>query len=541
MPPNTPLEPYRDSLLGVPWRNTEGRALQLDNAGWSFAEIAERSAHWAEWLRRQGFRAGQVMLCPTTPVVDAILMQHAVNRLGGAFFPVPRDLPTARRAALIRRSGAEWLWAPADDRRDDQRGPKPDQRSGPPCSGSGSLLRTASPRCAEPIEPEVRSPAVLVETSGSSADPKIAMLSATNVAASCTRVNARLELRAGDSWLCVLPRHHVGGLAIGYRCAVAGATLCVLERFDALAVHRALHEHAITHISLVPAMLQRMLEADLAPPAQLRVGLLGGQRLEQSLARRGVEAGWPLYIGYGMTETFSQIAGAWIDRAGSTIGGLEPLDGVQCEGPRCGEVETARANPGAKERLAGSATAGGGAEPNKAPSSSPRPAAHSGASAESISPLKVRGPMLMLGYANPARTPGLGLEHGWLETDDLACRTPDGSVTILGRSDDVIIVAGINVQPADVEEQLSALDGVGQIAVVGIPDAAWGHRLVMLYTGARAPGSIAQWARSALPSQQRPRGFLRLPELPTLASGKRDRRALARLAAAAAAADVPIA
>lgn len=465
----------RRALTGARWQEAERIALRVGEAEWRHSTLAELSARRAAELRRQGLRAGEVVLCPTWPVLDSVLMQRAVAALGGALFPVPPDLSRDQRAPLIDGCGAEWLWAPA------QQQLQPTLARG----SHGSANAGDQGACA---------PAVLVQTSGSSAAPKSVMLSAANIVASCARVNARLALGPDDAWLCALPRQHVGGLAIGYRCTLAGCAMRVQARFEPSALHRALQEDGITHVSLVPAMLQRLLEQDLAPPATLRVALLGGQALDAGLARRARAAGWPLYLGYGMSETFSQIAGAWVEDGDALDQGLVPLAGVRLEAPGCDASDASRAG---KTRL------------------------------------RLRGPMLMLGYANPARLPGAGLEQGWLRTGDLACRSSDGRLRIQGRADEVLIVGGRNVLPADVEQRLAALDGLGEVAVVGLPEAAWGHRLVALYTGPRPPASLERWARATLPSSLRPRGFVQLAELPRLASGKPDRRALVQRAAVA--------
>jgi O-succinylbenzoic acid--CoA ligase len=307
-----------------------------------------------------------------------------------------------------------------------------------------------------------------------------------------------LRLIEGDSWLCVLPRHHVGGLSIGYRCAVAGASLLVQERFDPLEVQRGLDRHSITHLSLVPAMLHRLLEHRLSPPPHLKAVLIGGQALERNLARRAAAHGWPLYAGYGMTETFTQIAGGWVGASGRPDNGLQPLGGVEVEAPPCDADPTAM-------------------------TTSP--------SERAPAPIRLRGPMVMLGYATPTRVCGVGLERGWLTTNDLGCLMPDGGLRVVGRADDALVVAGINVFPSDVETRLSALHAIGEVAVTGIPNAAWGHRLVALYTGPLEPAVLEQWCRKSLPSHLRPRGFARVEQLPQLASGKRNLKAITRLAA----------
>ena len=428
--------------------------------------------------------------------------------------PVQAEVPESRRKMLIQATGAEWSWMPATidvDARSKARGgggaatgaegagggtSKPGSEG--PERSPGTLIRNRLSAVPAPAHQGrtglagVTRPALLVETSGSSAEPKIVMLSAANIIASCRAVNRRLELRAGDRWLCVLPRHHVAGLAISYRSMLGGAELQLQWPFRAEATRAALWDGSVTHLSLVPAQLERLLNLDASPPASLRAVLLGGQGLDKRLARRAVNAGWPLYLGYGMSETFSQIAGNWIGADGSSGRGLAPLDGVELDCPGCVD--------GLVEAQA----------------------------------LRIRAPMLMLGYANRSRTPGDGLDNGWLQTSDLACRLPDGGLQVLGRADDVVLIAGMNVLPAEIELELARLDGIGEVAVVGVPDPTWGHRLVALYTGHLEQVELEAWCRHNLPSHRRPRAFARLERLPMLGSGKRDRRALITQAAAAA-------
>ncbi len=476
-------------------------ALRIGERRWSYAELATLIEQRASALTQAGVSAGELVLCPTTPVLDSLLNQWALARLGVAMLPIRADLPAARREALIRATGAEWWWEPTTC----------DGAAQPATRSTGTLIASqraqAPTSVADPsaaVTDTAITPILLVETSGSSADPKIVMLSAATILASCQAVNARLALRRGDRWLCVLPRHHVGGLAISYRCALAGAALQVQSRFAVDAVHAALREDGITHVSLVPAQLERLLSLDdPTPPTSLRVVLLGGQGLDAGLARRALDHGWPLYLGYGMSETFSQIAGAWIGADGRPPQGLIPLAGVELGCPSCAQASV---------------------EASAAPPQQP--------AARYAQPLRLRAPMLMLGYAHPARTPGEGLDDdGWLQTSDLACRLPGGGLQVLGRTDDVVLIAGINVLPTEIEREIAQLDRIAEVAVVGVPDPTWGHRLVALYTGSLAPSVLETWCRAHLPSHQRPRGFARLDVLPTLSSGKRDRRALAVRAA----------
>ncbi|MBK1617760.1 hypothetical protein CKO42_04680 [Lamprobacter modestohalophilus] len=544
-------------------------ALRIGDRRYSYAELAVLVEQRAAALTGAGVAAAELVLCPTTPVLDSVLMQWALASLGVAMLPVRADLPASRRESLIRTTGAEWSWRPADENvgladvglasligagadtaervtriADAERRaagtlircgsahwspPAPASEPAPaarPTLAARPALAAAHPNSSASLTTTVvpgaaTAPALFVETSGSSAEPKIVMLSAATIIASCLAVNARLELKRGDRWLCVLPRQHVGGLAIGYRCAFAGAELVVQSRFEAEKVRVALWDQRITHLSLVPAMLQRLLDVDPTPPPDLRVALLGGQGIDSNLARRAVEQGWPLYLGYGMTETFSQVAGGWIDADGLPQRGMIPLDGVELSCPSCGEANI-------KSRGVTLADIQPPEQPTRQPKQQTRSRAcpKTQAAVQQAQPLRIRGPMLMLGYANPTRTPGHGLDNGWLQTSDLACRLPSGNLQVLGRADDVVLIAGINVLPAEIERELAQLDQIAEIAIIGVPDPTWGHRLVALYVGELEPAQLEAWCRSNLSSHRRPRTFARLEHLPTLRSGKRDRQRL---------------
>jgi O-succinylbenzoic acid--CoA ligase len=332
--------------------------------------------------------------------------------------------------------------------------------------------------------------ALVVETSGSTGAPRAAMLTQANLLAAAALSNARLGLVPGDTWLCCLPLRHIGGLAITYRCALAGAALLLHPGFAAAAVAADLGRRAVTHLSLVPPMLARLLDLGRPPPSSLRVVLVGGQALSAPLAQRAIDAGWPLYLTYGMTETCSHIATSGRLTAVPAAGEVgAPLPGLELDG------------------------ADGAAE---------SPA------------LRVRGPLVMAGYANPRRQPGLGLADGWFTTSDLAVRGPDGRLRILGRADAVLVTGGVKVHPERVESALAAAPGVREIAVVGVDDPVWGQRLVACYVGAATPAALDAWCRARLAGPERPRGFLPLAALPLLESGKVDRRAVRAFAEGAA-------
>lgn len=140
--------------------------------------------------------------------------------------------------------------------------------------------------------------------------------------------------------------------------------------------------------------------------------------------------------------------------------------------------------------------------------------------------LRIRGPVVMAGYANPERRPGDGLDEGWFETADLACLSPEGELRILGRADDVRVIGGTNVSRARIENRLASVPGIGDVLIVDLPDPVWGHRLIAVHSGDLALSELDAWCVEHLSGPERPRAFMRLAHFPLLDSGKFDRAAI---------------
>jgi O-succinylbenzoic acid--CoA ligase len=150
---------------------------------------------------------------------------------------------------------------------------------------------------------DLRAPAVALQTSGTSAQPKPVSLTFGNLLWSALGSAAALGLDPGERWLCALPLAHVGGLSILSRSAIYGTTAIVHERWDTEAV---LKENP-TVISLVPTTLKRLLDAGWTGGSALRWALVGGAPLSAHLRERAEAAGIPIAESYGLTEASSQV------------------------------------------------------------------------------------------------------------------------------------------------------------------------------------------------------------------------------------------
>jgi O-succinylbenzoic acid--CoA ligase len=139
---------------------------------------------------------------------------------------------------------------------------------------------------------------VWLATSGTSGALKLTALSKRALLASAAAVNRHLQSDASDTWYCVLPTFHVGGLGIYARAFLSGARV-VTEGWD-----------GVTLASLVPAQVSDLVRARQSPPPSLRAVVVGGGALSDALYRAARDLGWPLLPSYGMTECCSQIATA---------------------------------------------------------------------------------------------------------------------------------------------------------------------------------------------------------------------------------------
>jgi len=311
--------------------------------------------------------------------------------------------------------------------------------------------------------------AAVVATSGTAGAPKLVELGADAVRWSALATSAALATGPGDRWLCCVPVHGVAGLAVLARAWHTGLPVEVQERFDPAAVAAAAGR--ATLVSLVPAMLRRLLAAG-EQAARFRRVLLGGGPVPADLAEEARGRGVAVVRTYGLTETFGGMAHDG-----------HPLEGAQV-------------------RLAGPE-----------------------------GELLVRGPMLFRRYrGDPDRT-AAALRGGWLHTGDLGRIGPDGRLAVLGRADDLVISGGVNVHPDEVEAVLATHPGVAEAAVTGRPGSRgttkaatrWPH------SGSGRPPTLAElraFTRQRLAAAKAPRELILVPALPRGPSGKLLRRLL---------------
>ncbi len=361
----------------------------------------------------------------------------------------PRALGVLPELAAAIAGEATWLPVPEAD---------PDR--------SALLARTQ--RAGEPVAADV---AVVMCTSGSTGDPKGALLTGANLAASADATHARLG--GPGRWLLATPADHVAGLQVLLRSARAGYEPAAMDlaggfRPRALADAIASMAGPRRYLSLVPMQLAAVLAgggeaaAAAAALAELDAVLVGGQAADPALVARARDAGIRCVTTYGSSET-----------SGGCV-----YDGVPLDGARVG-LDDGR--------------------------------------------IVLSGPMVARGYRDPRPE----LADGVFRTSDAGEIGADGRLRVLGRLDDIIISGGLKNHPGPVEEALLALPGVDAACVAGVPDERLGQAIGALYVGSAEPDDVRRRAREALGAHRAPRRVMRVARLPLLPSGKVDRRAAA--------------
>jgi long-chain acyl-CoA synthetase len=341
--------------------------------------------------------------------------------------------------------------------------------------------------------------AVLQYTSGTVGRPKGAMLTHGNLLANQRQMaQTRLKVEESDVVLCVLPTFHIYALQVAMAFPLArGASVLLLERFDAVQTLREVEQRRVTVIVGAPPMYVAWLNTPGVAAADLhcvRYAVSGAAALPAVVLERfRDELGIAIYEGYGLTET-------------------SPLLTTVAMGEELRPGSVGRPVPDVEIRLVGER-----GEPVRR-----------GDPGEVV----VRGPNVFAGYwQQPEATAEVLDADGWFRTGDVGYAA-EGNLHLVDRKKDLIIVSGFNVYPAEVEEVLARHPKVVHAAVVGIPHPYTGEAVkafVVLADGAEGTEQeLVDHCRGYLARFKTPEVIEFVDSLPLLPTGKVLRRELRR-------------
>ncbi len=404
LPPDLPADQvdlHEDGSLPGRWtrRWRERPAwpqLRSPDGTWiSSDELEERTRGKAGALRQGGLAPGDRFVLSAASSPDLVISYIAALRAGLVVVPLNPSYTESEVTRIVRSAAPK---AAAVD--DDQRA-KWIKAAASEIQVHGIDLAVGGSDGAGLDRSTSDDPALLLYTSGTTGQPKAALLTHGNLLASATAVNLAWRWHADDCLLLALPLFHLHGLGVGVNGALcAGASFALRQKFDPDDVAEQV-ERGTSMFFGVPAMYQRLATADrLVALKPLRLLVSGSAPLSAALAEQVAAAAGQMPLErYGMTETVMLTSNPYEgERRPGTVG--FPLPGVEVRLVQ-GEVE-------------------------------------------------VRGPNVISGYYR-GQSPESFTADGWFRTGDLGEFDQDGYLRLVGRSKELIITGGYNVYPREVE------------------------------------------------------------------------------------------
>ena len=341
---------------------------------------------------------------------------------------------------------------------------------------------------------QTNDPVQVQYTSGTTGFPKGAVLSHRNLTNNARFSLARLGARRGDTYLNMMPMFHTAGCSIAMLgCVQLRCCLVMARLFEPGNMLAIIERERVDCLIAVPTMLIAMLESQALharDTSSLRVVMSGGAMVPPELiARIEKTFGCGFTIIYGQTETSPGLTQTRIDDPE-----LERTDTI------------GQAYPHTELSIRDSAS-------NRV------------VPIGSVGEICARAYSVMIGYNdNPEATARTIDRDGWLHTGDLGTMDASGFVRITGRLKDMIIRAGENIFPAEIENVLITHPGVAEVAVVGVPDPRLGE-IAVAFLRARPgtpldPADLVRHVRRELAAPKTPAQWIVLDAFPLTGSGK---------------------
>ncbi|MCS0671631.1 o-succinylbenzoate--CoA ligase [Cytobacillus firmus] len=333
-------------------------------------------------------------------------------------------------------------------------------------------------------------PYIICYTSGTTGKPKGAVLTQSNMFWNAVNNKLAIDLTSEDRCIVLLPLFHIGGIGLfAFPSLFSGGTIVIPGKFESEKALAMIEKHKVTIVMGVPTIHQALLTSPSFQTADLstvRWFYNGGAPCPRELIDAYFDKGFLFGQGFGMTET------------SPTLFMLSKEDAPRRRGSIGKPVLFS------EYKLIDSD--GNGVEIGE------------------VGELAVRGPNIMKEYWNRTDATKDALKDGWLLTGDLAKTDDEGFLFIVGRKKEMIISGGENIYPLEVEQVISQLKEVAEVAVVGNADPLWGEVpeafIVKKNGSALTEDNVIQFCHGNLAKYKIPKKVTFLNELPKNATGK---------------------
>lgn len=483
---------------------------ELDHAGasrteWTGAQWRDRVLATAGWLREQGVGEGDAVATLAGNTADALAVAFGAWVAGAVCVPLNPSDSTERHAYILEHSGAKLLVHGIDE----DEIPAALLTTGVQLTSRGELVRaTESAVVAGPPVGSLglEAPALRVYTSGTTGQPKGVVLTARNLLTDCDGLFRALDWAQETRVITVLPIHHVNGLVISSLLPwYAGYSTVLCDRFRSDRFWDDVTAERATVCSTVPSLLEFLLGSPGSAPAFFREVLSGaGPLLTDTAIEFEDRFGVPIRHLYGLSETTAVVT-------------LTPrLDDAQ---RRIWHRAYGAPSIGVPIPHAEVAVHGDDGRPVAA-----------GQRGEIV----IRGPLVMVGYADMAEETAAAMRDGWFHSGDEGFWVADAAgrpfFFITGRIKELIIRGGSNVAPLEVDAVLRGHPAVDFGLAVPFENRFYGEEIAA-YVVTNSPVSneelLAHCARY-LDFSRQPKVIIQGDDVPFTATGKAKRLELKR-------------
>lgn len=347
-------------------------------------------------------------------------------------------------------------------------------------------LQAANPGDLNEVIVEPDRLAMLLYTSGTTGNPKGVMLSHRNLLHNVHGGIERIAVQPGETMLGVLPYFHTFALTVNLLIpAIQGLTVSLMIRFTPKEFFELIQRDQVNIITLIPSMYKVLLRSKFGSEvfSAARIFVSGGEALTRSVGESFyAKFNHIICEGYGLTETAPIISvnpmasdTTKLGSVGTPIGSTEVFILDQSGSPLAGNE---------------------------------------------IGQIAIKSPSVMLGYFENQAATNLLWKGDFFCTGDLGYLDMDGYLFITGREKDLIISAGENIFPSEIEEVVQRFDGVQECAVVGMPCEVRGETVLLAVAPQLDEQSLKSYLREKLPNYKQPKRIVFLDELPKNPLGK---------------------
>jgi acyl-CoA synthetase (AMP-forming)/AMP-acid ligase II len=461
----------------------------------SLVDVVAAGQHMGTRMIAAGIAPGDIIGCMLPNWREWMVVAVGAAHAGAVMLPIVTIYGAQELGFILRQSGAKWLFTPDRFRNIDYPNVVADCGELPALErhiaiGPEFAALEGEGPISEPATVDPEDLALLVFTSGTTADPKGVMHSARGLLAELETMRIMRGGSDDDAVISPWPPGHVAGALSMYRYLCQGSPLVLMDQWDAALAAELVEQHHVTSSSGTPFHLSGMMaaaEANGRDLSSLRQYLVGAAPVPPSLIEACQRQGLAVYHCYGSSEHPTVTSGVVED----------PLDKqLHTEG---------RAIIGSEMRFVDD-------DGNDVPP---------GEDGE----ICTRGPELFMGYLDPSLNEAAFLPGGWYRSGDIGRLDPEGFLLITDRKKDIIIRGGENISSKEVEAVLLRIDAVADAAVVAAPDERMGEVVracIVLVPGASITLDEIRdhFAVAGIAKQKTPELLSIVDELPRNASGK---------------------